>query len=95
MTNLHLTCPICGRTSYNPNDLAERYCGACHLCLDDVVVIAPGVYDDGHGGMHINVRALLRANGYADTPANRETLARAAQDLIRDQFPQTKTIVTE
>ena len=22
-------CPRCGRTSYNPNDARERYCGAC------------------------------------------------------------------
>jgi hypothetical protein len=25
-----ITCPRCGRTSYNPNDIAQRYCGACH-----------------------------------------------------------------
>jgi hypothetical protein len=25
-----ITCPRCGRTSYNPNDIRERYCGACH-----------------------------------------------------------------
>lgn len=24
------TCPNCGRTSYNPNDVAFGYCGACH-----------------------------------------------------------------
>jgi hypothetical protein len=24
------TCPKCGRTSHNPNDLVEGYCGACH-----------------------------------------------------------------
>jgi len=24
------TCPVCGRTSWNPNDARERYCGACH-----------------------------------------------------------------
>jgi ribosomal protein L37E len=24
------TCPRCGRTSYNPNDAREGYCGACH-----------------------------------------------------------------
>lgn len=26
----HFTCPDCGRTSHNPNDARERYCGACH-----------------------------------------------------------------
>lgn len=29
------TCPRCGRTSYNPNDLAQRYCGACHAFEKD------------------------------------------------------------
>jgi hypothetical protein len=24
------TCPRCGRTSHNPNDAREGYCGACH-----------------------------------------------------------------
>jgi hypothetical protein len=25
-----ITCPRCGMTSYNPNDVRERYCGHCH-----------------------------------------------------------------
>lgn len=25
-----ITCPRCGRTTYNPNDIRERYCGHCH-----------------------------------------------------------------
>lgn len=25
-----ITCPVCHRTSYNPNDVREGYCGACH-----------------------------------------------------------------
>lgn len=24
------TCPVCGRTSHNPNDVREGYCGNCH-----------------------------------------------------------------
>jgi len=31
-----LTCPFCGRVSYNRNDVTQRYCGACHRFLDDV-----------------------------------------------------------
>lgn len=27
---LEITCPKCGRTSYNPMDIAEGYCGNCH-----------------------------------------------------------------
>jgi hypothetical protein len=25
-----ITCPRCGMTSHNPNDIAEGYCGNCH-----------------------------------------------------------------
>jgi len=30
-----ITCPRCGMTSYNPNDIRERYCGACHMFHDE------------------------------------------------------------
>jgi len=30
-----ITCPRCGWTSYNPHDISERYCGHCHVFLDD------------------------------------------------------------
>lgn len=30
MTERSITCPQCGLTSYNPNDIRERYCGRCH-----------------------------------------------------------------
>lgn len=25
-----IVCPQCGRRSYNPHDVAQRYCGKCH-----------------------------------------------------------------
>lgn len=25
-----VACPECGRTSFNPNDVREGYCGSCH-----------------------------------------------------------------
>jgi ribosomal protein L37E len=25
-----ITCPQCGRTSYHPEDVRQKYCGACH-----------------------------------------------------------------
>jgi hypothetical protein len=28
-------CPHCGRRSYNPNDVAQRYCAYCHHYCDD------------------------------------------------------------
>lgn len=30
-----ITCPRCARTSHNPNDVRERYCGGCHRYHDD------------------------------------------------------------
>jgi hypothetical protein len=33
--------------------------------------IAPGVYDDGDGGMHVDLPELLAAHGIEDTPENR------------------------
>ena len=30
----HITCPKCGMTSYNANDIRERYCGNCHQFHD-------------------------------------------------------------
>lgn len=29
-----ITCPVCGRTSYNANDILHRYCGSCHQYHD-------------------------------------------------------------
>jgi hypothetical protein len=30
----NITCPLCGRTSWHPMDVKERYCGACHKWHD-------------------------------------------------------------
>jgi hypothetical protein len=43
--------------------------------------LAPGVYDDDEGGLHIAVVELLEANGYDDTPENRQKLIDAARDV--------------
>lgn len=34
----HIQCPKCGLTSYDPNDIAQRYCGACHQFHADMSV---------------------------------------------------------
>jgi len=31
-----ITCRTCGLTSYNPNDVAQQYCGRCHVFHDDL-----------------------------------------------------------
>lgn len=53
-----ITCPQCGRTSFHPVDVRERYCGACHRFHDQMLCPQPA--DDGwpctrrngHGGDH-------------------------------------------
>lgn len=35
---LWVTCPKCKKDSYNPKDIAERYCGHCHEFMADMVV---------------------------------------------------------
>lgn len=57
--------------------------------------IMPGVYDDGEGGMHIDVAELLAAHGYPNTRTNRAMIAEAARDLIARQYPQTTVIITK
>ena len=42
--------------------------------LERMTRIAPGVYDDGAGGMHLDVDELLEANGFEPTAANRQRL---------------------
>jgi hypothetical protein len=46
--------------------------------------IAPGVYDDGAGVMHLDLAEILEDNGFEDTPENRERLRNAARRLFAD-----------
>lgn len=32
------TCPRCEAVSHNPNDAANRYCGRCHVFVDDPIL---------------------------------------------------------
>lgn len=47
--NETFTCPACQRTSHNPNDRAERYCGACHrwFAVGSVVLWSNGLVEVG------------------------------------------------
>jgi uncharacterized OB-fold protein len=33
--HMGIRCHTCGRTSYQPRDVEERYCGACHKFHDE------------------------------------------------------------
>ncbi len=32
---LSISCFLCGMTSFNPTDVAQKYCGACQVFHDD------------------------------------------------------------
>ena len=51
--------------------------------------LAPGVYDDGKGGMHIDLTELLSAHGFHDTPANREALIKAVHETYTGPITET------
>jgi hypothetical protein len=40
MPQPYIVCPKCGMVSHNPNDVENRYCGACHAFHDDLVMPA-------------------------------------------------------
>lgn len=44
--------------------------------------LAPGVYDDGEGGLHLVLGELLEAHGYDDTQENRDQLIAAARGIF-------------
>ena len=55
--------------------------------------IAPGVYTNDSGVMHLDVPELLVANNLPDTEANRDAIAAAAVDFMRMNMPHVRTTV--
>ena len=41
-TGESITCPKCHRTSYNPHDIAQGYCGFCHTWTSGPIVAIIG-----------------------------------------------------
>lgn len=63
-TRPSFTCPVCGCTSYNPNDVVHRYCGNCRAFVDDlrVALITPdGVRRDPGRALRPTWRDVLAA----------------------------------
>lgn len=56
--------------------------------------LQPGVYhDEQGGGLHIHAGELLRANGWPDTPTNREVLIGEAVRMFQS-LSRTPVVVT-
>lgn len=67
-----ITCPRCERTSWNPNDIAAGYCGACHWWTSDKHLgsidpptdhVEQASNDAGHAA-NLAYLAVLRDAGY-------------------------------
>jgi hypothetical protein len=52
--------------------------------------LAPGVYSDGDGAMHLDLVEMCRAAGYPPTRANQEMLAKAAREQFCGEAPVTE-----
>lgn len=56
------TCPVCGATSWNPNDVREGYCGRCHDWtgqphLDAARAVEHGVVVEMPNGQRVGCRS--------------------------------------
>ncbi len=61
MTTKSITCPFCKMTSYNPNDIEQRYCGNCHAFHDDISTFKSFSFSEDSCGRC----GLTPAEGYA------------------------------
>lgn len=57
--------------------------------------LAPGVYDDERGGLHLDLAELLTANGFADTPANRALMIQTWRDWGAEQATPVQVTITD
>lgn len=55
-----ITCPVCGMTSHNPNDVTEGYCGNCHDWTRESPEMAAALRDIYDARLHLS-RAEQRA----------------------------------
>jgi len=58
-----------------------------------MITLAPGVYDDECGGLHLVLPEILAALGFADTPENQAMLVEAAHSLFANRASRSPTIV--
>jgi hypothetical protein len=62
MTPPRFTCPLCGAVSYNPHDIRERYCGRCHLFVEEGMAATPLILGEVQRQALAQLRELGDAN---------------------------------
>lgn len=83
MRRPHFTCPRCAATSWNPNDIAQLYCGRCHLFF-----APPEVWPLPRQGEPLNPRPHKHTEParYSSEPARRRD-----DDDVSNPFPTFST----
>lgn len=78
-----IACPKCGMVSFNPNDVRERYCGACHAFHDDLLRSSSGLTKAAAAAVH-----ALRSYQYGNSsPELAEEVADALEAAIKKAGP--------
>jgi hypothetical protein len=66
------TCPVCERTSYNPNDAEHKWCGACQGYTSEPP--PPGfrwvLFEDGRFGRLMEIAGLRAGAEYTIMPSD-------------------------
>ena len=57
--------------------------------------VAPGIYEDAKGQMHLSIPELLALVDVEDTEENRRVLISAAEAVIAEQVPGVRVEVRE
>jgi len=60
-----------------------------------MIRLAPGVYDDERGGLHLVLAEILAAAGFADTPDNQAMMVDAARALFASRASLSPAIAIE
>ena len=82
-----ITCPQCGKTSHNPNDVRERYCGFCHQFHEFMKI--GGAMSASTIGFEVEDGFTLEDHGWIETSNNgtvKNTVVGSSVSSITETF---------
>lgn len=77
-----IECLLCGRLSYNRNDIKYRYCGKCHKFHDDIQPSPPRATDKSHLMAHQN-----RQNEKVSRQNTKESFWKFYWEMFKSNMP--------
>jgi hypothetical protein len=57
--------------------------------------LAPGIWEDTEGALHLSIPEILQHFGLEDTQQNRDRMMDLAKELLAEQLPKAKIVETE